>query len=291
VNNISVLGLYLNQTRRLNWGVGMFRFKGNQYEGDYFPAYTENTVGGFGMVRYPLSKFERIEGQLSLEYSKRVDLTLPVESPRRNGWIASQFVSYVHDNALWTSTGPIDGHILAVTTGIASDFSNARFDSYATVIDGRQYFRLGRRSAVALRATGFYSGGDRPQRVNIGGTLGLRGYPRYGYIIGSHAWLLNSELRFPLLDYFTLGTPVGALRFPEVQGAFFVDLGQAWLSSDENRAVLGSFGVSFRWPVVPGLVLRLDWGRRFSDGNFRGYGLLPDQKRRSFLHFFFGFNY
>jgi hypothetical protein len=291
VNNISVLGLYLNQTRRLNWGVGMFRFKGNQYEGDYFPAYTENTAGGFGMVRYPLSKFERIEGQVSLEYSKRVDLTLPVEAPRRDGWIASQFVSYVHDNALWTSTGPIDGHIFAVSTGIASDFSNARFDSYAAVIDGRKYFRLGRRSAVAFRATGFYSGGDRPQRVNIGGTLGLRGYPRYGYIIGSRAWLLNSELRFPLLDYFTLGTSIGALRFPEVQGAFFVDLGQAWLASDENRAVLGSYGVSFRWPVVPGLVLRLDWGRRFSDGNFRGYGLLPNQKRRSFLHFFFGYNY
>ena len=34
--NISVLGLYLNQTRRLNWGVGLFRFKGNQYEGDFF---------------------------------------------------------------------------------------------------------------------------------------------------------------------------------------------------------------------------------------------------------------
>jgi hypothetical protein len=291
INNISVLGLYLNQTRRLNWGVGMFRFKGNQYEGDYFPAYTENTAGGFGMLRYPLSKFARVEGQLSLEYSKRVDLTLPVESPRREGWIASQFVSFVHDNSLWTATGPIDGHLLAVTTGIASDFSNARFDSYTTVIDGRQYLRLGRRSALAFRGVGFYSGGDRPQRVNIGGTLGLRGYPRYGYIIGSHVWLLNSELRFPLLDYFTLGTPVGSARFPEVQAAFFFDLGQAWLASDEDRAVLGSYGVSFRWPVVSGLVLRLDWGRRFSDGDFRGYGLLPAQKRRSFVQFFFGYNY
>jgi len=291
INNISVLGLYLNQTRRLNWGVGMFRFKGNQYEGDYFPAYTENTAGGFGLLRYPLSKFARVEGQVSLEYSKRVDLTLPVESPRRDGWIASQFVSFVHDNSLWTATGPIDGHLLAVTTGIASDFSNARFDGYTTVIDGRQYLRLGRRSALAFRGVGFYSGGDRPQRINIGGTLGLRGYPRYGYIIGSHAWLVNSELRFPLLDYFTLGTPLGSARFPEVQGAFFFDLGQAWLASDENRAVLGSYGISFRWPVVSGFVLRLDWGRRFSDGDFRGYGLLPAQKRRTFVQFFFGYNY
>ena len=153
--NISALGLYLNQSRRVNWGVGLYRFKGNQYEGDYFPDYTENAVGGFGLLRYPLTKFARIEGQFSFEHSDRVDLTLPVANPERIGWIASQSIAYVHDNALWTDTGPIDGHILAVSTGIASDFSNARFDSYTSVVDARRYFRLGRRSAIALRGLGY----------------------------------------------------------------------------------------------------------------------------------------
>jgi hypothetical protein len=290
-DNISVLGLYLNQSRRLNWGIGLFRFKGNQYEGDFLPSYTENTTGGFGLLRYPLSKFARVEGQFSVEHSDRVDLTLPVADPERVGWIASQYVSYIHDNSLWTSTGPIDGHLLAVSTGVASDFSNARFDSYTTIVDGRQYFRFGRRSALAVRGVGFYSGGDRPQRVNIGGTLGIRGFPNYGYIIGSRAWMFNSEIRYPLLDYFTFGTPLGPIRFPEVQGALFTDVGRAWLFSEERRALIGSAGVSFRWPLVPGLVLRLDWGRRFTDGNFRGYGLNPDQKSRSFVQFFFGYNY
>jgi hypothetical protein len=101
----------------------------------------------------------------------------------------------------------------------------------------------------------------------------------------------NLELRYPLLDYLTLGLPVGAVRFPEFQGAFFVDAGRAWFSSEERRALLGSFGVSFRWPLVPGLVLRLDWGRRFSDNNFEGYSLTPEQRRRSFVQFFFGYNY
>jgi len=197
----------------------------------------------------------------------------------------------VHDNALWTDTGPIDGHILAVSTGIASDFSNARFDSYTSVVDARRYFRLGRRSAIALRGLGYYSGGDRPQRINIGGTLGLRGYPNYGYIIGAKAWMVNSELRFPLLDYFTFGTPLGPIRFPEIQGAFFNDLGRAWLFSDEHRALLGSAGVSFRMALVPGFVLRLDWGRRYTDGHYNGYGLTPDQTTRSFVQFFFGYNY
>lgn len=289
--NISILGLYLNQTRRLNWGVGAFRFKGNQYAGDFEVAYTEDTKGVFGLVRYPLSRFARIEGQATVQHSDRVDFTLPVDQPRRVGWIASQYVSYVHDNSLWTYAGPIDGHRLSLTTGIGSDFSNARFDSYTTIADGRQYLRLGRRSAVALRAFGFYSGGDRPERVNIGGTLGIRGYPNYGYILGSRAWMFNGELRFPLLDYLTLGLPVGAVRFPEFQGAFFVDAGRTWFSSDEHRALLGAYGVSFRWPLVPGLVLRLDWGRRFSDNDFQGYGLTPEQRRRSFVQFFFGYNY
>jgi hypothetical protein len=289
-DNISVLGLYLNQSRRINWGVGVFRFKGNQYEGDYFPSYTENTVGGFGLLRYPLSKFARVEGQLSVEHSDRVDFQLPVE-PERKGWITSQYVSFVHDNALWTATGPIDGHILAVSTGIASDLSNARFDSYTTILDARQYLRLGRRSALALRGVGYYSGGDRPQRVNLGGSLFLRGYPNYGYILGSRAWMGNLELRYPLLDYFTLGTPLGPIRFPEVQSAFFVDAGRAWQTTEEHRALLGSFGVSFRMPVMPGFVLRFDWGRRFSDGNFRGYGLSDRQSRRSFVQFFLGYNY
>ena len=290
-DNISALGLYLNQTRRLNWGVGLYRFKGNQYEGDFFPSYTESTVGAFGLLRYPLSRFARVESQLSVEHSDRFDFTLPVADPERKGWIGSQYVSYIHDNSLWTSTGPIDGHILALSTGVASDFSNARFDSYTAILDARQYLRLGRRSAFAFRWLGFYSGGDRPQRVNIGGSLGIRGYPNYGYVIGSRVWMLNSELRFPLLDYFTFGTPIGAIRFPEVQAAFFGDVGRATQLGDEHRALIGSYGVGFRLPVIDGFVLRLDWGRRFTDQNFVGYGLTPEQTRRSFLQFFFGYNY
>lgn len=290
-SNISAQGIYLNQTRRLNWGVGAYRFKGNQYEGDYSVAYTENTTGAFGLVRYPLSRFASVEGRAVIEHSDRFDFTLPVESPRRKGWIASQYFTYTHNSSLWLPSGPIDGHLLSVTGGIGSDFSNARFDSYTTVVDARKYLRLAGRSAIAVRAFGFYSGGDRPERANIGGTVGLRGYPNYGYVIGSRAWMLNGELRFPLLNYLTLGTPAGGVTFPDIQGAFFVDAGRAWLFDNSDRAVLGSYGVSFRWPLFQGLVLRLDWGRRFSDNDFRGYGLQPDQRKRSFLQFFFGYNY
>jgi len=290
-SNLSGTAVYLNRSRRVNWGVGAFRTKSRNFEGDRFVAYDETAYGALGLLRYPLSRFTRIEGTVVIEHSDRVDFTLPVDEPRRVGWIASHYLSYVRDNSLWLSSGPIDGGRFALTAGVSSDFSNSRFDSYLLSGDWRHYFRMGRRSAWALRAYGFYSGGDRPRRVNIGGTLGLRGYPQFGYIVGSEAFMLNQEVRFPLLTHLTLGTPLGDLDFPEIQAGLFTDLGQARFSTTTDRALLGSYGVSFRMALGPLTVLRLDVGRRFSSDRFRGYSLSGDQKHPGFVSFFFGYNY
>ena len=53
-----------------------------------------------------------------------------MDEPRRVGWIASHYLSYVHDNSLWMPSGPIDGGRFRVTAGISTDFTNSRFDSY-----------------------------------------------------------------------------------------------------------------------------------------------------------------
>jgi hypothetical protein len=290
-SNLSGTAVYLNRSRRVNWGLGAFRTKSRNFEGDRFVAYDETAYGAIGLLRYPLSRFTRIEGTVVIEHSDRVDFTLPVDEPRRVGWIASHYVSYVRDNSLWLPSGPIDGGRFALTAGVSSDFSNSRFDGYLLSGDWRHYFRLGRRSAWALRAYGFYSGGDRPRRVNIGGTLGLRGYPQFGYIVGSEAFMFNQEVRFPLLTHLTLGTPLGDLDFPEIQAGLFTDLGQARFSTSTDRALLGSYGVSFRMALGPLTVLRLDVGRRFSSDRFQGYSLSGDQKHPGFVSFFFGYNY
>ncbi|HEX6407245.1 MAG TPA: hypothetical protein VFZ90_08660 [Gemmatimonadales bacterium] len=289
--NISASTIYVNQQRRLNWGLGAFRTRSRNYEGDLVVAYEELAYGALGLLRYPLSRFSRVEGTAVLEHSDRVDFTLTVDEPRRVGWIASNYLSFVHDNSLWIPSGPIDGGRLSVTGGISSDFTNSRFDSYLLSGDWRRYLRLGRRSAYAIRAFGFYSGGDRPRRVNIGGTLGLRGYPEFGYIVGTRAYMLNQEIRFPVLTHLTLGTPLGDIDFPEIQAGFFGDVGKAVLHQDSERALLGSWGISFRLALGPFAVLRLDLGRRFSDGNFRGYSLDRSQRDPDFVHFFFGYNY
>ena len=270
-SNINAFGLYINQTKRLNWGMGAFRLKGNTYAGDFTAVYRESAIGGIGLLRYPLSRFTRLQAPLVVEHSDRLDFVIPVANPRRVGWIASHYLTYVHDNTLWMSTGPVDGGYFGITGGLSKDFSNARFDSFLVGVDIRRYLRLARRSAYAIRLIGFYSGGDRPDRVNIGGTLGLRGYPIYGYIVGSRAYMVNQEIRFPIFNYLTFGTAgLGELRFPDIHAAFFLDVGKAWYQPEEHRAILGSWGVSFRWPILPGAVLRLDWGRRFTDGMSTG---------------------
>jgi hypothetical protein len=103
--------------------------------------------------------------------------------------------------------------------------------------------------------------------------------------------VVNSELRFPLVDYLILGSPVGRLHFPEIHGAIFTEVNLAWHFSEERGAVLGSSGLSFRMPVVPGLGLRLDWGRRFCRADFGGWGLNQRRTQGSVVQVYFGYNY
>src|SRR5256885_10371473 len=111
--------------------------------------------------------------------------------------------------------------------GLVNDMSPGRFAPGVVRGNSRRYLRTSLRSALAVRLLGYYAGGERPRRVNIGGSWGLRGYPRYGYVAGTRAWLLNSEWRFPITDFLSIGFPFGVARFPGVQGALFCDLGSA----------------------------------------------------------------
>ena len=84
----------------------------------------------------------------------------------------------------------------------------------------------------------------------------------------------------------TVGFPFGPFRFPELQGAFFNDLAQRWSEGEYDERVLGSAGVGFRMPIVPGIVLRLDVGRRYTlNGSYGEPG------SRRFVVFFFGYDY
>ena len=292
-DNVNGTVFYLNQKRRLNWGLGAFRLRGFFREADFETIYEETSWGAFGEVRWPFSRFSRVEAQVRIEHSDRLNLIGgDRDEPRRVGLLASNFVSFVKDNSLWLPSGPIDGERRNITLGVTNDLSSGRFDSWLATVDHRRYFRLGQRAAYAVRAYGYVSEGKRPRRVNIGGSWGLRGYPRYGDVSGTRVFLLNQELRFPLSNFVAIGLPFGVLQFPGIQGAIFGDLGGAWADGETaGRGVLGSAGFSLRMPVFFPLVLRFDFGYRFAFGPTDGY-LIPDPVvNRQFVDFFFGFNY
>ncbi|HEV8263508.1 MAG TPA: hypothetical protein VGQ06_01055 [Gemmatimonadales bacterium] len=292
VDNINGTVFYLNQSRRVNWGVGAFRQRGLFYEGDFNSLFEETSYGAIAQLRYPFTRFRRLVAEYRLERSDRFDLlTEGVDELRRVGWLASNYVSYVKDNTLWLATGPIDGERYNLTAGLVNDLSHGRFDSWLVSADIRKYLRASLRSALAVRLQGYASGGERPRRINIGGSWGLRGYPRYGYVAGTRAWLFNAEYRFPITDFLTIGFPFGAARFPGVQGALFLDYGRAWTEASTRRGVLGSSGLGLRMPIGPPLVLRLDLGYRFHSGDVGFYGLPQSSHGTKFVDFFFGFNY
>lgn len=294
LDNFSGTAFYLNQSRRINWGVGAFRQRGLFYEGDFNTLFEEHSYGAFAQVRYPIDRFRRIEAEYRLERSDRLDLTTDgggIDEPHRVGWLASNYLTYVKDNTLWLPTGPIDGERYNLTGGLVNDLSHGRFDSWLVAADVRKYLRTSLHSAVALRVEAYTSGGERPRRISIGGSWGLRGYPQYGFVAGTRAWLVNAEYRFPILDFLTIGFPFGAARFPGVQGALFLDYGRAWSSTTTDRGVLGASGLGLRMPVGPPLVLRLDLGYRLGTSALDRYGLPASARARRFVDFFFGFNY
>jgi hypothetical protein len=292
LENLSGSAFYLDQTHRINWGVGAYRQRGLFYEGDFTSLFQETSYGVLGQVRYPFSRFRRLEAEFRLEHSNRFDFANPVVAePRRVAWLAANYLTYVKDNSLWLATGPIDGERYSLTVGLVNDVNHGRFDAYVLSGDARHYLRTSRRSAIAVRALGYWTGGDRPRLINIGGSWGLRGYPYFGYVSGTRAWLLSAEWRFPITDYLALGFPFGAAQFPGVQGALFTDLGRAWTPTSRGRGTLGSWGVGFRMPVIDALVLRLDVGYRYHRGNAAGYGLPARDRGARFADFFFGFNY
>lgn len=289
--NLNFTSIYFNQSRRVNWGVGAFRAKGYVYEVNRVVDYKETTGGVFGLVRYPLSQFRRAEAMLTLEHSDRFDFTLPVADPHRVGVIATQSLSYVFDNSIWGETGPIEGTRYGVTGSVSSDLSNGGFDGWFVSGDWRSYFRTTRQSGYAIRGLGYYAGGDRPRRINIGGSLGLRGFPWYGYVSGSKAWMVNQEFRFQVFDRMLFGVPFADLTLPGIQAAPFWDLGAATTPGSLPGPTLESRGISWRMGLGPFAVLRLDWGKRWVHGDPAIYGLEPRYRKGGFVAFFFGYNY
>ena len=249
---------YFNLRRRLNYGVSTFHYAGDFLD-DRDLSFFERRAGVSFIASYPFSKFKRIETSLGLIYS---DKRHPLIDIDRRAWLATNSFSWVHDTSLWIPTGPVDGVRAKAAIGLTLDPYRAETEGLVLVGDYRRYIRTGQRSTWATRLQGRFSFGSDPRYWTLGGSHSLRGYP-YRELFATRSLLFNNEYRFPIVEGFVIGFPFGAIEFPGIESAAFVDAGLMWNANESvDWPPLGSFGLSFRMSFGGFLVFRLDFARR-----------------------------
>jgi hypothetical protein len=311
---------YVNLKKRLNWGVGAYRFRsfftsllgsefdrpGTGQEGigirnDFF----EERWGATALLSYPISKFQRVESELSFERNNLTELPVDLDEAEdlflRDAWLTIGSVGYVYDNSLWGPVGPVDGQRLNVTVSTVMNASEGALESTDLLADIRKYFRTSLNTTYAVRARGRFASGDVPTFYYLGGPASLRGYPSY-ILNGTYTVLLNQEWRFPLLRPNPYLEGPAILLSNGIWGGLFVDVGNAWTEQslyegDDGElhelgswpGLLGSYGASLRYPLGGPFIVRLDWAKRFSIEEKRD--LFPDERDASHWSFFIGYNY
>jgi len=269
----------INLARRTNYGYGVFHFSGNRYDIRQSQEYFyERSFGGFFLLNYPLSKFARIEADVSVINSDKQIITGIIE---RKALLISNSLSYVFDNSLWGPTGPLDGTRARVLLGYTGDVKYSNVNYFSLIVDYRHYFRLSYSTALAVRTALFYNQGKEARRYFMGGSWSLRGWPRWS-IRGEKMWITSIEYRFPLINELLIKFPFLNLGFFGIRGATFFDAGSAW---DTNyKSTLGDIGAGIRINLLGVIVLRYDIGKKIED-NFSRFqpGL--------FYQFFFGWDF
>jgi Tol biopolymer transport system component len=254
---------YYYLENRLDFGVEAFHTARFLYRTSFFGSelYRFRNFSAVLSASYPLNRFYRVDGSLSLMNVSSENLdNISVPSDKVT-YLVPAF-SFVHDNVMWGYTSPIEGTRYNFTLFGNPGLSKKAQSFYSIVYDYRTYMRFWFDNSFVMRLSGGFSGGANPQRFFIGGTdnwvnrtfatqdipiesatdfaflspaLPLRGYD-YAEQIGSKYSLLNLELRMPLIRYLVTG-PLPIL-FQNILGVAFIDAGSAW--SDSKKLQLFS---------------------------------------------------
>ena len=283
---------------RTNYGYGAFRLSGRRYDiGDPFIYFYEKLYGGFFALSYPISSFNRIDASVTLASSTKESAGDLISGYRPSGFdfnreygaelqkstLVSNSISFVHDNSLWAFTGPLDGERYSLTLSYTTDIENNKANFYTIAADYRKYLRITDRSTYAFRVQTKVSEGDLARRSVLIGSWDIRGYSNkiYEALRGKKVWIMNNEVRFPLLDNFGLRFPFFDFNLSQFRGALFVDAGNAW--DDFYPGTVGSYGWGVRYNFGGAIVLRYDVGKKWNNNlnNSSSY----------FYQFFFGWDF
>ncbi len=259
---------YLNQTRRLEWGMGIFHtfepLRDRTFK-DTENYYLLREFGVAGLVAYPLDRFRRVEASLQIQGIERFDFTdyngdLNSEWQRLNAGVEPQLVASaligLDTMRMHAFAGPIDGLSLLLEGEVGylpvRKFSYLRADT-----DMQIRFRLIGRTHIFWRvALGGSTGGRFAPPFFLSNYGNLEGF-RSGdsRLLGNWFYVTNLQLRLPL-DIF-IQTPL----FSSVYGLAGLDFGAAFDSFSEawpRRSLAGVLGADF---IIGGLVFGLHFGR------------------------------
>ena len=286
---------YINQSRRLNYGAGLYRLV-SVYDADLNAIRLERRVGVSLLARYPFDKFDRLEGSILV---RRALGHLLRDGQVVDADLVSNFVSFVHDNAAWSWIGPSTGLRVLLSAGYTRDLGSGAGD-YGTLLgEVRRYWMPVPQFVSATRVQGQASLGQDAQRFYLGGRMTLRGWD-YHTLSGLRTVVVQQELRFPLLRGLRFAVPV-RWEFPPVNVAAFADAGWAWGGGDVPfggvpayylsyfdlgpgaQGHLGSAGVGFYVGGGPYPVLR--WNYAWPTVDFRTFA------RRPRTQFALGYNF
>jgi Tol biopolymer transport system component len=268
---------YVNLSHRLNYSIGVFHL--TSQIGDFFSLFrSERRYGVAAGLSYPFSKFSRADGSVVI---RRVDRDVDFSGLEdQRSFLGSAFLTYVVDNTLWTIGGPLKGWRYFVTGGHTVDFQGRGFDNSTLQFDIRKYFKVTDRIVIAERFITRNSYGSDFQIFYLGGPWDLRGYD-FREFFGRSTYLINNELRFPLIDRFALSFPFGTLETPLIRGSLFFDAGKVTRFIADTDW-LGSMGLGTELNLGYAPVIRVNFTRKTD---------FTTISKSTELELFIGFNY
>ena len=251
-----------------DYGIGFF----GQYP---FSKFTRIDFGAtIRNVDYEVKQFDIFTYQTSTNYKENLKAVVPM-------------TSFVFDNSSNGYTGPIDGFKQYLTFQFSPDIGTNSIPFQTLKFDMRKYYKINRNYSLAARLMLGKSVGDKPQKFFLGGNsqmmifsdtqtegrddsgfyaqrvldydnssiledvyfseyvFPLRG-ARYRERVGENVAVANFEFRFPFVNYVDVSFPA-RIRFGNIFGHLFVDVGAAWDSSDEfdnSELVRNKYGLT-----------------------------------------------
>lgn len=108
---------------------------------------------------------------------------------------------------------PQQGALLLTTVTFYPKFLGSRYEFTSVYIDGRKYFRIGKKSVLAMQATASYNTGDVPfyDLALLGGEDRMRGYYK-GALRDKAMFDTQIEYRMPVWNIFGITTWIGTGR-------------------------------------------------------------------------------